>query len=69
MIMGIMETTCLKLTLNRMEADLIKKYGEGNYQVVRAADIQNEMNNILNSGKTPVDFSIDEYNRLKKLQR
>ena len=53
---------------NRMEADLIKKYGEGNYQVVRAADIQNEMNNILNSGKTPVDFSIDEYNRLKKLR-
>lgn len=52
----------------RMEADLIKKYGKGNYQVVRAADIQNEMNNILNSGKTPVDFSIDEYNRLKKLR-
>jgi len=52
----------------RMEADLIKKYGEGNYQVVRSADIQNEMNNILNSGKTPVDFSIDEYNRLNKLR-
>ncbi len=52
----------------RMEPDLIKKYGEGNYQVVRAADIQNEMNNVLNSGKTLVDFSPDEYKRLRDLR-
>tara|TARA_R110002167_G_scaffold159573_5_gene355226 strand:+ start:2680 stop:10284 length:7605 start_codon:yes stop_codon:yes gene_type:complete len=53
---------------NRMKGDLDKKYGVDNYQVIRAADIQNEMSNTLNSGKTPVDFSIDEYNRLKKLR-
>lgn len=52
----------------RMEEDLIKKYGAGNYQVVRARDIQDQMTKFVNKDKTPVDYDDDTYKELLKLK-
>jgi len=50
----------------RMKADLDKKYGAGNYQVVRADDVQEEMNSKLYGSEGKVDYDPAEYEKALK---
>tara|TARA_R110000824_G_scaffold154479_2_gene326618 strand:+ start:19160 stop:21700 length:2541 start_codon:yes stop_codon:yes gene_type:complete len=50
----------------RMEADLDEKYGVGNYQVVRATDVQKEMNSKLYGPEGSVDYDPEEYEKALK---